>query len=97
MTHNSNSDFLESDQRGTPEGPHEESGSFAATTHSTQCLTLHLSLESKRKAHALAVVSNRSIAQVIEELIENCPESTSLGLESFSIPQAQLNPQNPTT
>ena len=64
MTHNSNSDVLES----------EKSGSVAASTHSTQNLTLQLSLESKRKAHALAVVSKRSIAQVIEELIEKCPE-----------------------
>jgi hypothetical protein len=62
MTHNSNSDALES----------EKSGSVAASTHSIQNLTLQLSLESKRKAHALAVVSKRSIAQVIEELIENC-------------------------
>ena len=64
MTHNSNSDVLES----------EKSGSVAASPHSTQNLTLQLSLESKRKAHALAVVSKRSIAQVIEELIEKCPE-----------------------
>ena len=77
MTHNSNSEALESDQRGTPEVLREKSGSLAASTHSTQCLTLHLSLESKRKAHALALVSNRSIAQVIEELIENCPENAS--------------------
>ena len=67
MTHNSNSDVLES----------EKSGSVAASTHSTQNLTLQLSLESKRKAHALAVVSKRSIAQVIEELIEKCPEGAS--------------------
>jgi hypothetical protein len=62
MTHNSNSDALES----------EKSGSVATSPHSTQNLTLQLSLESKRKAHALAVVSKRSIDQVIEELIENC-------------------------
>jgi hypothetical protein len=72
MTHNSNSDFLESDQRSTPEVFREKSGSVAATNPSIQHLTLHLSLESKRKAHALALVSNRSIAQVVEELIENC-------------------------
>jgi hypothetical protein len=64
MTHNSNSDALES----------EKSGSVATSPHSIQNLTLQLSLESKRKAHALAVVSKRSIAQVIEELIEKCPE-----------------------
>jgi hypothetical protein len=67
MTHNSNSDALES----------EKSGSVAASTHSKESLTLHLRLESKRKAHALALASKRSIAQVIEELIEKCPEGAS--------------------
>lgn len=67
MTHNSNSDVLES----------EKSGSVAASPHSTESLTLHLRLESKRKVHAIALASKRSIAQVIEELIEKCPEGAS--------------------
>jgi hypothetical protein len=39
-------------------------------------MTIYLPLESKRKAHALALAANRSIGQVIEELIQNCPEGS---------------------
>jgi hypothetical protein len=77
MTHNFNPDFLQPDKRATSEELRDKSGSIAPPPHSTQHLTLNLSLESKRKAYALALQSKRSIDRVIEELIENCPESAS--------------------
>jgi hypothetical protein len=61
------------DQNEITEPIREERRSDAAAVHSSERLTLRLPLKSKRKAHALAVTSNRSIAQVIEELIEKCP------------------------
>jgi len=42
----------------------------------SESMTIYLPLESKRKAHALALAANRSIGQVIEELIQNCPEGS---------------------
>jgi predicted HicB family RNase H-like nuclease len=56
---------------------HKGRGSDEGFPKATERLTLRLRPESKRKAHALALASNRSIAQVIEELIENCPGSSS--------------------
>jgi len=61
------------DQHEITEPIREERGSDGAAVHSTERLTLRLRVKSKRKAHALAVASNRSIAQVIEDLIEKCP------------------------
>jgi hypothetical protein len=61
------------DQHEITEPIREERRSDAAAVRSSERLTLRLRLKSKRKAHALAVASNRSIAQVIEDLIEKCP------------------------
>jgi hypothetical protein len=62
------------DQHEITEAIREGRGSDVTKPDSTERLTLRLRLKSKRKAHALAVVSNRSITQVIEELIEKCPD-----------------------
>jgi hypothetical protein len=75
MTHNAGTTPMTPEHHETLEAIHEGSGSDGEVPQTTERLTLRLRPESKRKALALAVASKRSIAQVIEELIENCPGS----------------------
>ena len=77
MTHNSGTTSMAPEHHEIPEYIREGSALDGEVPQTTERLTLRLRPESKRKAHALAVASNRSIAQVIEELIENCPGSPS--------------------
>jgi hypothetical protein len=89
MTYKSGTTPMAPEHHEIPECIREGSALDGEVPQTTERLTLRLRLKSKRKAHALAVASNRSIAQVIEELIENCPEIHSAAQSSYSL--------NPTT
>jgi predicted HicB family RNase H-like nuclease len=66
---------MKSDQHNIKEDIREKSGPDTSTNCSTKRLTLRLSLESKRKAHSIAIASNCSVSRVIEELLNNCTET----------------------
>ena len=89
MTHKSGTTPMAPEHHEIPECIRERSALDGEVPQTTERLTLRLRLKSKRKAHAHAVASNRSIAQVIEELIENCPGIHSAAQSSYSL--------NPTT
>lgn len=76
MTHKSESPPQDADKIKLPRDVSQVSASEETPQEPSESMTIYLPLESKRKAHALALAANRSIGQVIEELIQNCPEGS---------------------
>jgi len=76
MTHITESTPQDADKKALSRCVSQVGASEKAPLDPSESMTIYLPLESKRKAHALALAANSSIGQVIEELIQNCPEGS---------------------
>jgi hypothetical protein len=75
MTHKSRHNPLTIEQQDASKTLLEKSGPVIVASDTTHRLTLNLSLDSKRKAHAMALAANCSVSSVIESLIIKCTET----------------------